>query len=141
MFLPKFDDPFLKDFARSLKKRLKRMEQLGYRLSSSRKQEQGNDGRIEKIELSAEYDGIYVDLFLWANREIWINAFSESSSGFQWEGEGRLIGSCGARLLVQAFETSLADANEMAELEAFDANLFNDNWHPLIAQGPQAVGD
>jgi hypothetical protein len=141
MFLPKFDDPFLKDFARSLKKRLKRMEQLGYRLSCSRKQEQGNDGRIEKIEISAECDGIYLDLFLWANREIWINAFSEGNTGYAWESEGRLIGSCGARLLVQAFEAALGDANEMAELEAFDANVFNDNWHPLIAQGPQAVDE
>ncbi len=139
MFLPKFEDPFLKEIARSLKKRLKRIEQQGYRLSCSRQQEQSVDGRIEKLELSAEADGVFLELYIWANREIWLHAFSENSVNWSWEHEGRLIGNCGARLLVQAYEASLTDALEIQAQATYEASFFNDNWLPLIAQGPEIV--
>ena len=142
--VPEFENEFLADVARSVKKRHKALKHSIRSINCDKVYEADESGeKSEKLELtlrqSSSPKGLQLRLFAWPDRWVWVDARQAAKKGWKWEWthEGRLLGVFGGRDLISAVEKALFDSidddfnpvtSEVAEI-----------WRPLLAKGPVRV--
>jgi len=135
MFLPKFNDPYLKEIARNLKRQQKSITSGAYVVSCQRVREPDVEGWLEIVEISINNEDHQIYLRLWSNRWILLEATLRQTS---WTMEGRLLGDIGGRRLIDNLRATQTIACNSADA---DDEEFLDIWNPVIARGPHIVRD
>jgi hypothetical protein len=142
MYLPSFESELLKDVVESLRKRHKSLKHRVREIACERVLEKIDERTWERLDIEfIEPAGAMkrsLRLRLWDDRYVWVDCRAPQKKGWAWEwsDEGRLLGDCNGRRLLELFEQTL---DVSASMETSRLQEFATIWRKVLAKGPKRL--